>query len=101
MSTLTKAFEGVDWLWILKWSVILAGLNLFVHRLRKTKPSIAADFGLSLLLGAAWLVFLILSHASPGAAEVVLAFSFAYAIESLVGLILKSSGTGKYNAENP
>ena len=100
MSALIKAFTGVEWLWTLKWSAILAALNLFVHRFRKTKPSVAADFAITLLLGAAWLAFLILSHASPGAIEVVFAFCFAYAIESLVDLILKSRGPSKYNTEN-
>jgi predicted neutral ceramidase superfamily lipid hydrolase len=101
MSTLTKEFAGVQWLWILEWSAILAGLNLFAHRLRKTKPSVRADFAISLLLGAAWLVFLILSHASPGAVEVAFAFCFAYAIESVVDIILNSRGSSKYNTENP
>jgi hypothetical protein len=101
MLTPTKAFADVQWLWILEWGAIMASLNLFVHRLRKTKPSIAADFALSLLLGAAWLVFLILSHASPGAVEVAFAFFFAYAIESLVDIILKSRGSSRHNPENP
>jgi hypothetical protein len=101
MSTVTKAFADIQWLWILQWGAIMAGLNLFVHRLRKTKPSVRADFAISLLLGAAWLVFLILSHASPGAVEVAFAFGLAYAVESLVDIILKSRGARKYNTENP
>jgi hypothetical protein len=100
MSALIKAFTGVEWLWILKRSAILAGLNLFVHRFGKTRPSVAADFAISLLLGAAWLTFLILSHAPQGAIEVVFAFCFAYVIESLVDLILKRRGPSKYNTEN-
>jgi hypothetical protein len=100
MSILTRTLAGIQWLWILEWGSILAGLNLFVHRMRKTKPSVAADFAISLLLGAAWLAFLILFHASPGAVEVAFAFCFAYVIELLVDLFLKSRGTNKPETEN-
>ena len=100
MSILTKTLAGIQWLWILEWGSIMAGLNLFVHRMRKTKPSAAADFAISLLLGAAWLTFLILSHASPGAVEVAFAFCFAYVVEVLVNLFLKSHGTNKPETEN-
>lgn len=98
---MTKAFADIQWLWVLQWGAIMAGLNLFVHRLRKTKPSVRADFAISLLLGAAWLAFLILSHASPGAVQVAFAFGFAYAVESLVDIVLKSRGARKYNDETP
>jgi hypothetical protein len=100
MSTLTKTLAGVQWLWILEWGSIMAGLIFFVHRMRKAKPSVAADFAISLLLGAAWLAFLILSHASPGAVELAFAFCFAWAVESLVDILLKSRGTSKPETEN-
>jgi hypothetical protein len=47
------------------------------------QPSLLADFGSTVLLGAIWIVLLILSHASPGAIEVVLTFCVAYLIETL------------------
>ena len=72
----------------------------FCPSLPKDQTVSSPDFAITLLLGAAWLAFLILSHASPGAIEVVFAFCFAYAIESLVDLILKSRGPSKYNTEN-
>jgi len=87
MLTLTKAFAGVQWLWILETSVILSCLYLFIHRFSGIKPSLRADLASSLLLGAAWMAFLILSHASAGAIELVCAFCFAYLIEALVNLI--------------
>jgi hypothetical protein len=87
MSTLIRAFAGVQWLWILKMSAILSCLYLFIHRFSRIKPSLRADLVISLLLAAVWIVFLTLSHASPGAIEVVCAFCFAYVIEALVNLI--------------
>jgi hypothetical protein len=85
MATFATAFAGVHWLWILKWSAVLSCLFLFVHRWPRTKqPSLLSDLVSSVILGAFWVVFLILSHASPGAIEVVLTFCVAYLIEALV-----------------
>jgi hypothetical protein len=101
MFTLTKAFAGVQWLWILKMSAILSCLYLFIHWFSRVKPSLRADLAISLLVGVGWIVFLVLSHASPGAIEVVCAFCFAYVIEALVNLIWRRRATNKSNTKGP
>jgi hypothetical protein len=85
MATLVQAFAGVHWLWICKWSAVLSCLFLFVPRWPWIKqPSLLADLGSSVLLGAFWIVSLIVTHASPAAIEVVLTLFSAYVIEALV-----------------
>jgi Ca2+/Na+ antiporter len=91
MSTLTNTFAGVQWLWILEVGSILSCLYLFIHRFSRTKPSLRADLTISLLLAAVWIVFLIRSHASAGAIDVVLAFCLAYVIEALINLIWRTA----------
>ena len=85
MAALAKAFAGGHWLWILKWSAVLPCLFLFVPKWPRTQqPSLLAVLVSSVLLGAFWMVFLILSHALPGAIEVALTLCIAYLVEALV-----------------
>jgi hypothetical protein len=51
---------------------------------RRAVEEMIHSAGSSVLLGAFWIVFLIVSHASPGAIELVLTLFFAWVIEALV-----------------
>jgi hypothetical protein len=96
MATLAQAFAGVHWLWVLKGSVILSCLNIFRHgRVGMRRPSLPADLGFSVLMAACWLVFLKLSHASVGAAELILTFFLAWVTEDFIGQLFSKLGANR------
>ena len=83
---MVKVFAAVQWTWIFKACVILLCSRLFLRVFRKNKSSAwPADLLFSVLLGVGCLIFLILSHASQGAIEVIAAVVLAYVIDDLVG----------------
>jgi len=100
MFTLAKTFVGVHWLWVLKVGLAFACLNLLIQRYRRNGRSFSpADFGVAIILGVVWTIFLILSHASQGAIEVVFAISLGYVIQEVVNLIW--SGTAPPQTGSP
>jgi hypothetical protein len=85
MFTVMTAFANVQWLWVLKAGIVLSCLYLFIHRGMKMKrPSLVVDLCITIVLATIWVVYLVRSHASAGAMELVFAFCFAYVVESVI-----------------
>lgn len=80
----TGVFASIQWAWIIKVGLVLFCCRRFLHAFRKNHPSSwLVDLIWTILLGVAWMIFLILSHASQGAIELVAAFLFAFMMDDL------------------
>jgi hypothetical protein len=83
MSTLTTAFTSVRWPWVLEVGLALSCFYFILHRRTKlTQPGFLIDLFVTVALATIWVLYLVRSHATAGAKEVILAFCFAYLVES-------------------
>ena len=85
-----EVFASVQWAWIIEVGVILFCCRRFLHVFSKNHPSLwLADLISSIVLGVGWMIFLVLSHASQGAIELVGAFLLAYVMDDLFDRVWK------------
>jgi hypothetical protein len=95
MSTLAQAFAGVHWLWIIGASAFIFCANLLVRRStirkvgRSSRRALLLSAAVTLTIGAIWLAYLIRTHASTNAIELVCSFAIAYAAGDLIELTWK------------
>ena len=87
---MATGFASVHWAWIFKVGLILLCCRRFLHAFSKDhRSSLLIDLVSSILLGVAWMVFLILSRASQGVIELLAAFLLAYMMDDLFDLVWK------------
>jgi hypothetical protein len=90
MNTVMTVFTNVQWPWVLEAGLVLSCFYFVLHRRTKlTKPGLLIDLCVTVALAAIWLLYLVRSHATAGAKEVILAFCFAYLVESVRMLLWK------------
>jgi hypothetical protein len=90
MNTLTTVFANVRWPWVLEAGLILSCFYFVLHRRTKlTKTGLLIDLCVTVALAAMWVLYLVRSHATAAAKEVILAFCLAYLLESTITLFWK------------
>jgi hypothetical protein len=90
MNDLTTGFASVRWPWVVEASLALSCFYFVLHRRRGlTKTGLLIDLCVTVALATMWMLYLVRSHATAGAKELVLAFCFAYLAESAITLFLK------------
>jgi hypothetical protein len=87
---MTEVFASLPWAWIIEVGVILFCYRRFLHVFSQNHPSFwLADLISSIVIGVGWMIFLVLSHASQGAIELVCAFLLAYVMDDLFDQVWK------------
>ena len=85
-----EVFASVEWAWIIEVGMILFCCRPFLHVFSKNHPPLwVADLISSIVLGVGWMTFLVLSHASQGAIELLGAFLLAYVMDDLFDQLWK------------
>ena len=98
MTPLRTAFANIQWLWVLEAGFVLSCFYLFLHRgLKMNKPALLVDLCVTVFLATIGILYLVRSHATAGAKEVILAFCFAYLIDSAITFFWKSRIAGEAN----
>jgi hypothetical protein len=95
MPALAQAFAGVHWFYIIGASAFLLPANLLIRLKsarkagRSSRCAALRGAAVSLLMGAIWLAYLIRTHASTNAIELIGSIAIAYAGADLIELTWK------------
>lgn len=97
---MTRAFAGVRWEWIIIPGFVLGCLYRLLFWKMKLPSGLRGLIG-TILMGVAWMVFVVLLHDSPVIIEVVAAISLGLVIEALLGLMWARRAASESGAKGP